>query len=816
MRLERVAYGKMFGLPGGELDLRQLPGGLVALTGPNGHGKTALLETVLAALYRSYASREHDLKTYACARDSFVEAEFSVDGVGAYRARINIDNHTGKTQAVLEQVQPNGSRVPLNDGRVTTFDEAVAQVAPRLDGLLCSAFAAQNRAGSLTTVPKSKRKDLFIHFLWQERVVAMAETAKLCLQVADRARVALDTQRDTLVKETSPEIIDTLRSRVAAIDTELAAVRRRRTELQEILVTLERERALLAEQAQAHLAAQARVTALATAIATKRAEGDQIARDGAAARATAADDLARATQRLQSRLLDLDRRVSTEIAETKTKLLTIDGRIANNKRVLQETDAIRTAAAATAEADAAIRGWREQEQAARAAEVQARDQIEARQQQLRLVEQAETELGTARRRAGLLGTVKFGDDCAVDPACPLVTDAVAARARIPELEGTVAHAPTLKDGITHWQQQLDAAHDRIRALLAQIAEAEQVVADHAAKASLAPHIDLAEQRIAEYERQRTDARAESHARLTDLQAQREGAERETKGAHADIVQRLESRLDQLESRRVTTVAAIADLEQAHAEAMTDAERTRTASARVDLIDVDLAARRQQWTETEATLATLIVRQQDVTRAGDAVALRLQERQDVERRLALVGHDWRVQQLLAKALHRDGLPTLEIAAAGPAVSQACTDLLEHSGFGTRFTVDVVTQVATADGKGLKEDFNVLVYDNERGGEPRDIGDLSGGERIVVEEALRAALAIYVNARHERPIRTCWRDETTSALDIDNRRRYVAMLRRLRELGGFEHVLYVSHADDAVDAADTQVDVWQGATTVRRAA
>jgi exonuclease SbcC len=124
------------------------------------------------------------------------------------------------------------------------------------------------------------------------------------------------------------------------------------------------------------------------------------------------------------------------------------------------------------------------------------------------------------------------------------------------------------------------------------------------------------------------------------------------------------------------------------------------------------------------------------------------------------------------------------------------------------------VPTADGKEWKEDFAIRVYDNDRGKELLDVGDLSGGERVLVEEALRAALTIYMAARHTAQVRTCWRDETTGPLDVENRPRYIAMLRRLRELGGYDHVIYVSQSQDAVDMADTIIDVWQGAATVRR--
>src|SRR5690348_17438264 len=55
----------------------------------------------------------------------------------------------------------------------------------------------------------------------------------------------------------------------------------------------------------------------------------------------------------------------------------------------------------------------------------------------------------------------------------------------------------------------------------------------------------------------------------------------------------------------------------------------------------------------------------------------------------------------------------------------------------------------------------------------------------------------------PVRTCWRDETTGALDPENATRYLAMLRKVQELGGFAHVLFISHNPDAAAQADAQI-------------
>ena len=113
--------------------------------------------------------------------------------------------------------------------------------------------------------------------------------------------------------------------------------------------------------------------------------------------------------------------------------------------------------------------------------------------------------------------------------------------------------------------------------------------------------------------------------------------------------------------------------------------------------------------------------------------------------------------------------------------------------------------------MKEVFSVRIFDNERGGDPRDIADLSGGEQVIVDEALKNALAIYANQRSPIPIRTCWRDETTGALDGENATRYLTMLRRVQELGGFHQVLFVTHNPDASAMADAQLVLDGGAVT-----
>jgi len=118
-----------------------------------------------------------------------------------------------------------------------------------------------------------------------------------------------------------------------------------------------------------------------------------------------------------------------------------------------------------------------------------------------------------------------------------------------------------------------------------------------------------------------------------------------------------------------------------------------------------------------------------------------------------------------------------------------------------------QEAKVSGKGLKETFELKVWDGERGGD-RDLSDLSGGEQVIIDECLKAALALYARRHAQIPIETCWRDETTGPLDDENRARYVPMLRRLQHLGGFHTLLFVTHDAEIAAQADAQIQVGGG--------
>jgi exonuclease SbcC len=169
-------------------------------------------------------------------------------------------------------------------------------------------------------------------------------------------------------------------------------------------------------------------------------------------------------------------------------------------------------------------------------------------------------------------------------------------------------------------------------------------------------------------------------------------------------------------------------------------------------------------------------------------------------------DW---ALLGRAFGPSGIPALLIDQALPELGRLATDLLTTC-FGEQvFTISLTTQRASADGDRQLETLDVIV---RRGGEPIDAALLSGGESVLVSEALSLALALYTASRSGRQIRTLLRDEVSAPLDVARAPAYVRMLRRSAQLGGFRHVLYVSHQAQAIELADAQLEVRAGTVTL----
>ena len=827
-------------------DFSALADGVYAITGENGAGKSTVIELPLAALYGEFPSRLGvTLASAAVSRDACIDVSIAVEGRGRYRARVNIDGVGKATDAVLELMTADGLTRPLNDGKISSFRDAVARELPTLAMLLASAVAVQNKSGSFSDLSKKERRDLFAKLLGLEIYEAYAQTCREAAAVLNHRVDAVLERLKPLRAEATPEREAAIADQANALQGDLTAAEHAALETAASVTRL--EAALETVRARASRYA----TALAERDGLVRRQGDrlrdqaQLARDRAAVdethrRAVADVEAAAARERAvhegaiaalespASLERDRDDAIAAIAAALDTKHQARAQRIANNRDLLARAEEIRRGAAAHEAARQQLETIDAELVAARltvATAERARD--EARREAIRFGD-APAALQRAQNSAALIDRVPFGEDCAAQ-GCEFVVQAVQARASLPALEDAVAGYAEAHRALTDLEASVAAAQAAVRTLDDSRAVAVRTTMRYTADATLLPTLNAAQARVTELEAEQTQLAEEA---ATD-QARARATCRERILTVGAVRTRHLQAIDAI-GPQVTATLEVAARRRDEALAVLEA-RAGDLRVTMESIDIDLLALQRVLDETRAAHDELVTVETDLRAARQAQA-------DADRRLVGLEHQVeafeatrdRFTQLVAtrqrleaavttlqdqslawdtvaRICGRDGLPVLEIDAAGPGVSALANDLLAAC-YGGRFVVSLVTQSPKADGKGFKEVFEVGVFDAVAG-KDKDLAVLSGGERVLVDEAIRSAIALYVNRRNEMPIRTCIRDESIGSLDPDARLRYVPMLRRLRELGGFRLVLFVSHDVDANALADGQLVFAGGAITVR---
>jgi len=345
--------------------------------------------------------------------------------------------------------------------------------------------------------------------------------------------------------------------------------------------------------------------------------------------------------------------------------------------------------------------------------------------------------------------------------CPKIQRAICARQDLPHLEGTIA--------------TLELERSVHEGSLVQIA---------AGSARL-----LEETREAEKQRQKLDA------------AVRQQEERKV-----------------VEARHAERLETLRRLEREHSALNEEVVRLGREIAVYDGRRKAASGLEQRLRELEAELRNLRVQRERLL-AGKAQleqaraqAARTEERlQVLEQELALVRQEQDDWEYLAGVFGADEIQLLEIQSAGPELSEIVNDLLEGC-LDNRFEIRFRTQRPKADGRGFVDDFDVEVR-NKSLDRTCTVDELSGGQFVLVNEALNLGIAMY-NARKGEGIRyeMLFRDETIGALDQHNGLEYVRMLRRAMEIGGFYQVVFISHTQGVWELADRVVEVKDGKVNV----
>jgi exonuclease SbcC len=99
---------------------------------------------------------------------------------------------------------------------------------------------------------------------------------------------------------------------------------------------------------------------------------------------------------------------------------------------------------------------------------------------------------------------------------------------------------------------------------------------------------------------------------------------------------------------------------------------------------------------------------------------------------------------------------------------------------------------------------MVHDVQSG-ESKSVRQMSGGERVWINECLVRAVALYLAQTGERHYGTLLSDEADGPLDPERKRMFAAMKRQVLRLGGYQREFFISQTPELAGMADVVIDL-----------
>lgn len=747
-----------------EIDFSALPSGLIAIVGDNGQGKTSAMEAIYASLTRELASRDQPLMHYMSGKDAFFNLKFLMGG-SLYESTITIDAVTEKMEAYLKK---DGLPVPGCDKKLKPHKAAIEKIVGSKELLLSSVFGAQGRKGVFHEIPVAERKTLFIEMLGIGQFPRKEEKAKVKVNAC-----AID------LAEVRASIL-MLEEEVAKLDMLIAG----RVLKQEQLSEVETERGQLGEELYAVTQVRKEHSEEAAGLRSRIAYRIQ----DIDVRVGVANASSSAVQRkMLDRIKDINIKKSQAgalRADLTAKIAKLEERIANNRKILADRDSIMKSVDSYTAAKKRLEDLDTEWEAAIAKENQ-KATINAE----RLVAQsslASTEYHISQWQDSVheLKSVPCGG-AGPYAQCSKIVAAVKHKEALP---GMIEVAKQGKANLRVLEDKVASFNGvNSRSVLQQRTDTALEIKTLEKCVALVQPLQQAEERILELETSLKDLTAQFEAALIpDVLTDPWVHEMKLQISEYDatLVQLQEERNDPTDSHRLKELESALCIHEA---------RVRTTEARILSLQT-----------TKDSLVRTIDVAADQISTIQAKVPSLEKHRQREGTLMAAMADW---TLIVKACSKTGIPALAIDAAGPGISAMVNDLLSHC-FSTRFMVKLATQRIGAEGQ-LLEDFNIEVTDSLKGRQGT-IDDLSGGEKVIVGEALALAIALYNKGIH--PLETIFRDEPNGALDPANTLGFVQMMRRAMHLGGFYQYLVITHNPEIAEMADARIRCHDGKVTV----
>ncbi len=829
---------------------------IACLCGANGHGKSALLDSITWALWGKGRSKTQDEMISYGADECRVELDFSSRGqeyrVIRSHARGGKRRRGGVSDLQLMVLEAGGGEggapKPVTGNIIRETQARIDQtIGMDYDTFINSAFLVQGRADEFTNKTPAERKAVLSKILGLEvydRLQARArERNSWAENAAKTAEGNVDRMRRELERLLAPAAeLEEVEESLAALNGELAERQLKTTASRDRVGELRRQQAGQEETTErmaasareleqfeaAHKTAQQQVAAFETLL-----EQAPAIRQGAAQLATARsafDRLEEAGSKFDG--LAGQRTAVSGAIDVKRTLLESQAQQRANEietRLSPKAQGLEQLEAGQLRLQDEGPGLEEQERAL-AAERERLNALAVQVGQLQgSLERFTTEGQELNSKKALLSGANGQE--AVCPLCqtPLSEDGCqrlaetfaadieskreeyretsarekALQAESAELEGRL---PQRDQALTQAKNQRQV---RLQQLEQQIEEARQARLD---LAEAVPKLEAMRASLAD-----GSFAAEETVRLRKLEAQiqelgydpeaRQRIYQETVNLE-EFAQR-EGRLKQAEAdlpgvrETAEQNAAMAQRRREELEQL----RSQMADAKLALeglaaLERELTGSEQRERELGLKVEQAIERRGSLRKAVEQKEALGQEIVAESARLTALRDEQSIYQELATAFGRQGVQAMLIETVVPRLEDETNALLGRM-TDNRMNVKLETQRERASGQGEpRETLEILVSD-ELG--PRSYEMYSGGEAFRVNLALRIALSKVLAQRIGAPLPTLFIDEGFGTQDTVGRERILDVISAIGD--DFEKVLVITHLDDLKDAFPVRIEVYK---------
>jgi exonuclease SbcC len=209
--------------------------------------------------------------------------------------------------------------------------------------------------------------------------------------------------------------------------------------------------------------------------------------------------------------------------------------------------------------------------------------------------------------------------------------------------------------------------------------------------------------------------------------------------------------------------------------------------------IQIAGRSRLTKELDKLKAAAAVLSNDVKKK-EKLSASLNEKKEIKKAFEKELTDW---DFLRLACSKTGLQALEIDGAAPLVTAEANTL-----FGQAYDLDWQIKIVTLDPETGKEVFWIKVIRDD--GKETDFSNLSGGEKVWVAKALGLGMTLVSKKKSGRDFQTVFADEEDGALDSEKALQFIQLYRSLMTTGNFGTCLFISHNPEVVAMADHVID------------